>query len=92
MIVDVHAHFVPQKLLDALGRSQALFPNVELLHENGSYKLGFAGGALTRAVRTLRATAACPPTRRSGFFRRFHGQFLFLVTGRSHIRTKPALS
>ena len=50
MIVDVHAHFVPQKMLDALARSRALFPNVELLHENGSYKLGFAGGALTRAV------------------------------------------
>ena len=50
MIVDVHAHFVPQKMLDALARSRATFPNVELLHEDDSFKLGFAGGPLTRPV------------------------------------------
>ena len=50
MIVDVHAHFVPQKMLDALASGRASFPNVELLHEGDTFKLGFAGGPLTRPV------------------------------------------
>lgn len=50
MIVDIHAHFVPRKMLDALARGRASFPNVELLHEGDSFKLGFAGGPLTRPV------------------------------------------
>ena len=50
MIVDVHAHFVPQKLLDALASGRVSFPNVELLHEDDTFKLGFAGGPLTRPV------------------------------------------
>jgi len=50
VIVDVHAHFVPQKMLDALASGRASFPNVELLHEGDTFKLGFAGGPLTRPV------------------------------------------
>lgn len=50
MIVDIHAHFVPQKMLDALASGSASFPNVELLHEGDTFKLGFAGGPLTRPV------------------------------------------
>jgi aminocarboxymuconate-semialdehyde decarboxylase len=50
VIVDVHAHFVPQKMLDALAGGRVSFPNVELLHEGDSFKLGFAGGPLTRPV------------------------------------------
>ena len=50
MIVDVHAHFVPQKMLDALARGRAAFPNVAILHEGGNFKLRFAGGPLTRPV------------------------------------------
>lgn len=50
MIVDTHAHYAPQKMLDALASGAAAFPNVELMHEGDTYKLGFAGGALTRPV------------------------------------------
>ena len=50
MIVDIHAHFVPQKLLDTLVSGRASFPHVELLHEGDTFKLGFAGGPLTRPV------------------------------------------
>jgi len=50
MIVDVHAHYIPQKMLDDLSSGRASFPNVELLHEGDVFKLGFAGGALTRPI------------------------------------------
>jgi len=50
MIVDTHAHYAPQRMLDALVAGTAHFPNVELMHEGDTYKLGFAGGALTRPV------------------------------------------
>lgn len=50
MIVDIHAHFAPQKMLDALASGAARFANVELLHEGDSYKLAFAGRPPTRPV------------------------------------------
>ena len=50
MNVDTHAHYAPQRMLDALVSGRASFPNVELMHEDDTYKLGFAGGALTRPV------------------------------------------
>lgn len=50
MIVDTHAHFAPQSMLDALVSGAAAFPNVEVMHDGDTYRLGFAGGALTRPV------------------------------------------
>ena len=50
MNVDTHAHYAPQRMLDALVSGRASFPNVELMHEDDTYKLGFAGGALTWPV------------------------------------------
>jgi len=50
VIVDIHAHFVPQKLLDSLASGRVSFPHVELLHDGNTFKLGFAGGPLTRPV------------------------------------------
>lgn len=50
MIIDVHAHYAPQSMLEALATGAAAFPNVELMHEGDTYKLAFAGGALTRPV------------------------------------------
>ncbi|MCB1739697.1 MAG: amidohydrolase [Gammaproteobacteria bacterium] len=50
MIIDVHAHYVPQKMLDALGGARDRFPNVELLHEGDDYRLCFAGNKPTRPV------------------------------------------
>jgi aminocarboxymuconate-semialdehyde decarboxylase len=50
VIVDIHAHFVPQKMLDALASGRASFANVELLREDDSFKLAFAGRAPTRPI------------------------------------------
>jgi aminocarboxymuconate-semialdehyde decarboxylase len=50
MIIDTHAHFTPQSMLDALKKEVGRFPSVELLVEGDSHKLGFAGGALTRPL------------------------------------------
>ena len=41
---------MPQCMLDALV-SRASFPNVELMHEDDTYKLGFAGGVTRRSIR-----------------------------------------
>ncbi len=50
MIVDTHAHFVPQKMLDALASGRDRFDHVEILHQGDNYKLAFAGGAMTRPI------------------------------------------
>ncbi|NQU72330.1 MAG: amidohydrolase [Rhodospirillales bacterium] len=50
MIVDTHAHFIPQPLLDALAARPDQFPSVELEHFDGDFKLAFAGGSFTRPV------------------------------------------
>ncbi len=48
MIIDTHAHFTPQAMLEALKKDISKFPSVDLLVEDDSYKLAFAGGAPTR--------------------------------------------
>jgi len=50
MIVDTHSHYAPQSILDALVADLSMFPNVDLMHEGDTYKLGFAGGPLTRPL------------------------------------------
>jgi aminocarboxymuconate-semialdehyde decarboxylase len=50
VIVDIHAHYIPQKMLDALASGRVSFPNVQVLHDGDSYKLAFAGGTPTRPV------------------------------------------
>ena len=50
--VDVHAHYVPQAMLEALACGKVSFPNVELMNDGEIYKLGFAGKSLTRPVNT----------------------------------------
>jgi aminocarboxymuconate-semialdehyde decarboxylase len=50
VIVDIHAHFVPQKMLDALASGAANFANVELLRDGESFKLAFAGQPATRPI------------------------------------------
>ena len=44
MIIDTHAHFTPQAMLDALQKEIGRFPNVELLVDGDKYQLAFAGG------------------------------------------------
>lgn len=50
MIIDTHAHFAPQAMLDALKARTGDFPSIELSHEGDAYRLGFAGGPLTRPI------------------------------------------
>ncbi|MBL6953664.1 MAG: amidohydrolase [Alphaproteobacteria bacterium] len=50
MIIDTHAHFTPQSMLGALKNKISQFPNVELLHQDDSYQLVFAGLAPTRPL------------------------------------------
>ena len=50
MIIDTHAHITPQSMLDALKKEAGRFPSVELLADGDTYKLGFAGGQLTRPI------------------------------------------
>lgn len=50
MIIDTHAHFAPQAMLDALKARPGDFPSIELSHEGDAWKLGFAGGVLTRPI------------------------------------------
>ncbi len=50
MIVDTHSHHVPEPMLEGLVRGSARFPSIELLRDDGGYRLAFAGGAPTRPV------------------------------------------
>ncbi|MCH7711464.1 MAG: amidohydrolase family protein, partial [Proteobacteria bacterium] len=50
MIIDCHAHYAPQAMLDALKSGAGSFPSVELLHQDGKYRLSFAGRDPTRPL------------------------------------------
>jgi aminocarboxymuconate-semialdehyde decarboxylase len=49
VIIDVHAHFVPGAMLEALA-AKRLFPSVETTGEKGALRLSFAGSEPTRPV------------------------------------------
>ena len=44
MIVDTHAHFLPQSILDALKNNASQFPSIECMSDGDTWKLGFEGG------------------------------------------------
>lgn len=50
MIIDMHAHMLPQATLDALGARPGRFPSIELIARDGSFRLAFAGGTPTRPI------------------------------------------
>jgi len=50
MIIDTHAHVVPQSLLDALRSEQRLFPSVRIDDAGAAPRLAFAGGAPGRPI------------------------------------------
>ena len=50
MIIDTHAHFVPQSMLDAIVAGKEKFASVEVLKEGEAFRLAFMGGAPTRPV------------------------------------------
>ena len=50
MIIDIHAHSLPQETLDAARANAHRFPSVQLLESDGKVALSFAGHAPTRPV------------------------------------------
>jgi len=50
MIVDCHAHLVPQTLLDAMRKERARFPSVRLIEDGSNLSFSFMGGKPTRPV------------------------------------------
>ncbi len=50
MIIDTHAHFVPQTMLNAVVSGKATFPSIEVLKDDNGYRLAFMGKAPTRPI------------------------------------------
>ena len=50
MIIDTHAHFTPQIMLDASASNIDRFPNIQLKEENGNCRLAFIGQNPTRPL------------------------------------------
>jgi aminocarboxymuconate-semialdehyde decarboxylase len=50
VIIDIHAHYVPQSLLDDLKAQKRLFPSLRTTAEKGGLRLAFGSGKLTRPV------------------------------------------
>ncbi|MDA0652262.1 MAG: amidohydrolase family protein [Proteobacteria bacterium] len=50
MIVDTHAHYLPQAMLDDLKNRSSDFPSIECMQDGETWKLGFAGGSLSRPI------------------------------------------
>jgi aminocarboxymuconate-semialdehyde decarboxylase len=50
MIIDAHAHFVPQALLDEVTSQRRQFPSVKVAVENGGIRFAFAGKDPKRPV------------------------------------------
>ncbi len=49
-VIDSHAHYLPQAVFNALSADAAHFDGVECLHQDGHFRLAFAGRAPTRPV------------------------------------------
>ena len=50
MIIDIHAHYLPQLLYERFDRQQAKFPGVQLLRDDKGVRLCFPGGEATRPI------------------------------------------
>jgi len=50
MIIDTHAHYLPQSMLENLNNHRSMFPNINCMSEDNTWKLGFSGGSLTRPI------------------------------------------
>lgn len=50
MIVDIHAHMLPEATLEALRREGGRFPSVEPIEADGQFRLSFCGRPPTRPV------------------------------------------
>jgi len=50
LVIDIHAHFIPQALYERFDARAAQFPGVRLLREGKSLRLQFPGGEPTRPI------------------------------------------
>jgi aminocarboxymuconate-semialdehyde decarboxylase len=50
MIIDTHAHMLPQSILDTLGSKVDIFPSVRLIRSEEKYQLSFNGLKPTRPI------------------------------------------
>ncbi len=50
MIIDTHAHVLPQSTLDTLAGRAGEFPGVSLIQADGQFRLAFAGRSPTRPI------------------------------------------
>jgi len=50
MIIDIHAHYLPQLLYDRFAAEQAKFPGVQLLRDEKGIRLRFPGSDATRPI------------------------------------------
>jgi aminocarboxymuconate-semialdehyde decarboxylase len=50
MIIDTHAHVVPGSLIETLRTERRIFPSVQLIAEDGTVRMAFAGEAPTRPI------------------------------------------
>jgi aminocarboxymuconate-semialdehyde decarboxylase len=50
MIIDTHAHVVPGSLIETLRAERRIFPSVQLIAEDGTVRMAFAGEAPTRPI------------------------------------------
>ena len=50
MIVDVHAHYLPQLMLETLIAKSHKFPNIDCLVEDDIWRLAFSGNTLSRPI------------------------------------------
>ena len=48
MISDIDAHFTPQIMFKVLASQINRFPNIDLMEEDGKYRLAFMGQVPTR--------------------------------------------
>lgn len=49
-LVDIHAHVVPQQLIEDLAAGRTRFPNIEVARHEGTHRVAFAGGTPTRPI------------------------------------------
>ena len=50
MAIDTHAHFIPQAMLEDLRNRISDFPNIDIIEQEGSFRLAFAGGSPSRPI------------------------------------------
>lgn len=50
MIIDIHAHYIPQLLYERYAAAQAAFPGAKLTRSEAGYRMQFPGGEPTRPI------------------------------------------